>query len=537
MYEALNPSHFNDELNVFVQKRESVVGALSLSLRTASDGKSPAFDDSCYDHENNLDDVEFDSIFAPEEMRCLALVAHNHMKPAMREFVEKNKNVLKKFRLTGTNTTMIMLREVFGDDDPDVRYGPTCQSGPLGGDAELVALMVMEELGGMIFLQDPMDAHPHRADIDCLNRQANVHDIVQASNPASAYGMMGMFRMALRAGDRGLLASFFETEYSPSVLESKRREREMKSALGTEVATGSTKRASACEVISAELAENAAQAAAFLANVESKNDEEKAIVSTMSSINTMPNSIRESVRSIQTENAAFRSNRQLTEAIAERGSNLYQSVSDDDFKSMFHPKEMRLLALVAQSNMLPALRKFIFANKNLLKKFVLTGNKDTMKFFSDVYKGDTTVKFGPVCQSGSLGGNAQLCALMCLDELGGLVYLQDPMDTHPYQADIDCVNRQCNVHDIYYANNISSAYLMTSVLRRTLKIGNYDRIGSFFETRKSPSVAEYKRRQKAVSDKLSKEISEDNDLVCLKKKRKFRPKKNLRKYLGLSKEK
>ena len=46
------------------------------------------------------------SKFKPGEMRQLALVAHNHMKPAMKEFIETYSEVLKKFRITGTNTTM-----------------------------------------------------------------------------------------------------------------------------------------------------------------------------------------------------------------------------------------------------------------------------------------------------------------------------------------------------------------------------------------------------------------------------------------------
>ena len=52
--------------------------------------------------QNVLDmDPEFDSFFGPKDMRLLALVSHNNMKHAMREFVVANKNVLKKFRLTG----------------------------------------------------------------------------------------------------------------------------------------------------------------------------------------------------------------------------------------------------------------------------------------------------------------------------------------------------------------------------------------------------------------------------------------------------
>ena len=48
----------------------------------------------------------FKAKFKPHEMRQLALVAHNHMKPAMKEFIETYSEVLKKFRITGTNTTM-----------------------------------------------------------------------------------------------------------------------------------------------------------------------------------------------------------------------------------------------------------------------------------------------------------------------------------------------------------------------------------------------------------------------------------------------
>ena len=52
--------------------------------------------------QNVLDmDPEFDSFFGPNDMRLMALVSHNNMKHAMREFVVANKNVLKKFRLTG----------------------------------------------------------------------------------------------------------------------------------------------------------------------------------------------------------------------------------------------------------------------------------------------------------------------------------------------------------------------------------------------------------------------------------------------------
>ena len=61
----------------------------------------------------------------------------------------------------GTNSTMTMLKEIFKDEPADmVTFCPACASGPLGGDAELVALMVGGRIGGISFFQDPISAVP-----------------------------------------------------------------------------------------------------------------------------------------------------------------------------------------------------------------------------------------------------------------------------------------------------------------------------------------------------------------------------------------
>jgi len=160
--------------------------------------------------------LKFDSFFQPDEMRCLALVAHNHMKPAMKEFVLTHKEILRKFRLTGTNTTITMLKDTFGDD-PDVQFGPAFSSGPLGGDAELCALMCLEDLGGIFFFMDPLSAHPHQADIDSLVRLANVHNILTCINPCTAHAMSFLLKCALEQGRKDKIPSFFYSLKSPGV--------------------------------------------------------------------------------------------------------------------------------------------------------------------------------------------------------------------------------------------------------------------------------------------------------------------------------
>ena len=149
----------------------------------------------------------FQSTFMPTEMRCLSLVAHNHMKPAMKVFIEERKELLKKFRLTGTNTTMKMLHSVFGDDK-DVVYGPSFKSGPLGGDAEVCALMCQEDLGGVFFFMDPLDPHPHQCDIDTLIRLSNVHNIMLITNPTSAHSICYVLEEALKKHRKDLIPSF-----------------------------------------------------------------------------------------------------------------------------------------------------------------------------------------------------------------------------------------------------------------------------------------------------------------------------------------
>mmetsp|Transcript_22516 Transcript_22516/g.45937 ORF Transcript_22516/g.45937 Transcript_22516/m.45937 type:complete len:410 (+) Transcript_22516:304-1533(+) len=181
------------------------------------------------DPTNALSDPDFRPAFSASDMRCLALVSHNGMKTTMRQFVIANKNLLKKFRLTGTNSTMTMLKEVFKDEPPGtIVYGPACASGPLGGDAELVAHMVGGRIGVIIFFCDPMDSHPHRADIDCLLRQALVHNTMMAETPTSALMLLQCLRMALEGEGRPeLIPSFFFSLQSPTVEAYKKNQRKM----------------------------------------------------------------------------------------------------------------------------------------------------------------------------------------------------------------------------------------------------------------------------------------------------------------------
>lgn len=151
---------------------------------------------------------------AATDMRCLALISHNHMKPAMQDFVKENATVLRQFRLTGTDSTMKMLRSVLGED---AHFGPSCASGPLGGDAQVGAQLCLSDIGGVIFFTDPLSAHPHIMDVYALIRLVNIKNVLHATNTASAHSMIHLLGKALN-GHPELIPSFFYDLTSPALV-------------------------------------------------------------------------------------------------------------------------------------------------------------------------------------------------------------------------------------------------------------------------------------------------------------------------------
>ncbi len=67
-------------------------------------------------------------------------------------------------------------------------------SGPLGGDAQIAAMVATRELDMVIFFRDPLDKHPHEPDVQMLMRLCDVHNIPLATNLASAVLMMKSLR-------------------------------------------------------------------------------------------------------------------------------------------------------------------------------------------------------------------------------------------------------------------------------------------------------------------------------------------------------
>ena len=66
-------------------------------------------------------------------------------------------------------------------------------SGPLGGDAQIAALVAEHQIAMVIFFRDPLGKHPHEPDVQMLMRVCDVHNVPIATNPASAEMMIRGF--------------------------------------------------------------------------------------------------------------------------------------------------------------------------------------------------------------------------------------------------------------------------------------------------------------------------------------------------------
>lgn len=110
----------------------------------------------------------------------IALIAHDRQKDDMQAFCLRHRALLAGFDLIATGTTGLRIAEATGL--PVQRY----LSGPLGGDAQIAARIAQNEVTAVIFLVDPLYAHPHEPDIQGLLRVCNVHNVPLATNIATA---------------------------------------------------------------------------------------------------------------------------------------------------------------------------------------------------------------------------------------------------------------------------------------------------------------------------------------------------------------
>lgn len=121
--------------------------------------------------------------------RILALIAHDRKKDDLVAFALRHLDRLQDFHLIATGTTGARVAEA-------TKLPVECLlSGPLGGDAQIAARVAVNEVAAVLFLVDPLYAHPHEPDIQSLLRVCNVHDVPVATNLATMEILIRQFAL------------------------------------------------------------------------------------------------------------------------------------------------------------------------------------------------------------------------------------------------------------------------------------------------------------------------------------------------------
>lgn len=117
---------------------------------------------------------------AMEPNKKIALVAHDNKKRDLVEWAMFNRDLLAHHKIFATGTTGLLLERQLAF--PITKL----QSGPLGGDQQIGAKIVENEIDFLIFFWDPLEQQAHDPDVKALLRMAVVWNIPIACDRASA---------------------------------------------------------------------------------------------------------------------------------------------------------------------------------------------------------------------------------------------------------------------------------------------------------------------------------------------------------------
>lgn len=130
-------------------------------------------------------------------MRNIALVAHDSRKEELVDWVKYNKHILMNCELYATGTTggliekEVFTNEIANEDGTEINIVKEktihkLLSGPLGGDAQIGAMIAEGNIDCLIFFCDNLIVQGHNNDVLGLSRLASLYNIAYATNRSTA---------------------------------------------------------------------------------------------------------------------------------------------------------------------------------------------------------------------------------------------------------------------------------------------------------------------------------------------------------------
>ena len=128
----------------------------------------------------------------------IALVAHDGRKQELLDWIKYNFKTLEKHNLFATGTTGKLISEIEVTDECNENghsiyeiYKPfkniiCLLSGPLGGDAQIGAMIAEGKIDCLIFFCDNLVIQGHQNDIQGLSRLASLYNVAFATNRTTA---------------------------------------------------------------------------------------------------------------------------------------------------------------------------------------------------------------------------------------------------------------------------------------------------------------------------------------------------------------
>jgi methylglyoxal synthase len=110
----------------------------------------------------------------------VALIAHDSCKDDLTDWAIYNCGTLSRCELYATGTTGQRITEATGLEIQ------LLLSGPIGGDAQVGAMLAENRLDYVIFFWDPLASQPHDVDVKALLRLAVLYNVPTACNRATA---------------------------------------------------------------------------------------------------------------------------------------------------------------------------------------------------------------------------------------------------------------------------------------------------------------------------------------------------------------